>query len=196
MGNRQVEKSNTTRKELSDAMVHLFLEKGYDNTTIKDIAERAGYSVGSFYRHWKSKSQAFMEYWDGYVADFIKGSVENAPGGSIQQMIAFLIERSDKFSRNEITIKLYMTSTMLSVQYDYHDLTSWSERFSRMLYDYIKEVSSCKDEQRLLSTACILNTILNTHAMRYANNILEGYCMDNETMAICLKAIIRSLDEG
>lgn len=195
MGFRQQEKSNMTRKELEDAMVQLFLEKGYDDTSIRDIADKAGYSVGSFYRHWKSKQQAFLEFWDEYVAEYIRGSIENAPAdASMDEMIQYLIKRSEEYGKNEITMKLFLTSDMLSAQADFQDLNSWSERFTQMLYDFIKRATSCSDERRLVSTAFVLNSILNSHAIQFTNSVPSRYKIDNDTLTSCIKAILRDLD--
>lgn len=58
MGNRQQEKSLMTKAELKEAAKRLFLEKGYEETSIQDIAGLAGYSVGSVYRQWKGKKNS------------------------------------------------------------------------------------------------------------------------------------------
>lgn len=194
MGARQQEKSNLTRSELFDAMVPLFLKKGYDQTTIKDIADNAGYSVGSFYRHWKSKGQAFAEFWDNYVASYIRGSVENAPDGSAKAMIDHLIQRSEQFADNEITLKLYNTYTALITQFEFEGIAEWSERFTMMLYDFVKSNTSCTDERKLMSATLIVNTIMNTHAMQHATSMLVGYDIDKDTLATSIAAILRSLD--
>ena len=60
MGSRQQEKSLMTKAELKEAARQLFLENGYEETSIQDIAGRAGYSVGSVYRQWKGKKELFM----------------------------------------------------------------------------------------------------------------------------------------
>jgi TetR/AcrR family transcriptional regulator, mexJK operon transcriptional repressor len=38
----------------------LFVEKGYDNTTAKDIAQHAGVATGTFYRYFSDKRQLLM----------------------------------------------------------------------------------------------------------------------------------------
>ncbi|MEF9840884.1 MAG: helix-turn-helix domain-containing protein, partial [Lachnospiraceae bacterium] len=63
MGIKQQEKTVQTKQEMKKAAKELFLQKGYDATSIQDIADKAAYSVGSYYRQWKSKQQIFMEIW-------------------------------------------------------------------------------------------------------------------------------------
>lgn len=46
-----------TRRLLSEALVSLILEKGYDAITVKDITERADVAYATFYRHYGRKDE-------------------------------------------------------------------------------------------------------------------------------------------
>ena len=52
----QTRKQEFIRGEIWDAAMDLFAEKGFDETTIDDIAEAAGVSRRSFFRYFSSKS--------------------------------------------------------------------------------------------------------------------------------------------
>ena len=55
---RQREKKNIRSRILEEARL-LFFEKGYDNASIRSIAERIEYSVGTIYLHFKDKDSIF-----------------------------------------------------------------------------------------------------------------------------------------
>ncbi len=55
---RQREKENIRSRILEEAKL-LFFEKGYDNASIRNIAERIEYSVGTIYLHFKDKDSIF-----------------------------------------------------------------------------------------------------------------------------------------
>ena len=42
----------------------LFEEKGFKDTNVADIMQKAGYATGSFYRHYPSKDHLFMEIYN------------------------------------------------------------------------------------------------------------------------------------
>ncbi len=60
--------SEETRREILDTALALFRERGFDQTTIRDIADRAGLSLGAAYYYFHSKEAIVGAYYD-YVQD-------------------------------------------------------------------------------------------------------------------------------
>ena len=54
---KQDRRVRRTHQLLSDALIALALEKGYDNVTIKDITERADVAYVTFFRHYRDKDE-------------------------------------------------------------------------------------------------------------------------------------------
>lgn len=54
---RRVQK---TKKLLSDALVSLIVEKGYDDVSISDIIDRANVGRATFYAHYENKEQLLL----------------------------------------------------------------------------------------------------------------------------------------
>jgi AcrR family transcriptional regulator len=57
-------RSFAKRARLREAGLSLFGEKGYENTSIDEIAHRAELAVGSFYQHFRSKRQLLLTLMD------------------------------------------------------------------------------------------------------------------------------------
>jgi AcrR family transcriptional regulator len=52
-----------TQRALLDAAREVFAERGFSDTSISDVVERAGSSVGSLYHHFGGKSELFLALW-------------------------------------------------------------------------------------------------------------------------------------
>ncbi len=50
-----------TKKRLQEAALQLFVEKGYDNTTVEEIAARAGLSHMTFFRYFPTKESVILD---------------------------------------------------------------------------------------------------------------------------------------
>jgi AcrR family transcriptional regulator len=61
MAIKQQEKSRQTMEELMASAIELFGTKGFASTSVAEITEHAGYAKGSFYRHWSSKDELFLQ---------------------------------------------------------------------------------------------------------------------------------------
>ena len=60
-------KAQETRQRIFDTAVKLFMEKGYEETTMRDIAAEAGCSLGLAYRYFESKEVVVV---DGRIAAY------------------------------------------------------------------------------------------------------------------------------
>jgi AcrR family transcriptional regulator len=58
---RSDEESGSTRERILDIGLDLFIEHGYDRTSIRDIAERLGTTKAALYYHFKSKADILLE---------------------------------------------------------------------------------------------------------------------------------------
>ncbi|PKL38193.1 MAG: hypothetical protein CVV44_13585 [Spirochaetae bacterium HGW-Spirochaetae-1] len=57
------------RSDILDSAIELFRSKGYDAININDIAEKAGISKGTFYKHFRDKENLFYECADKVFLD-------------------------------------------------------------------------------------------------------------------------------
>ncbi|WP_406638791.1 TetR/AcrR family transcriptional regulator [Amycolatopsis sp. WGS_07] len=61
-GDRRTRQRHERRDRLFQAAVELFVERGYDNTTMEDIAERADTARATVFNHFQRKT-AFLDEW-------------------------------------------------------------------------------------------------------------------------------------
>lgn len=61
------EKSERSRRAVLDAALHLFSHQGFQGTTMREIAQRAGVSTGNVYHHFPDKDALFHALLDEWV---------------------------------------------------------------------------------------------------------------------------------
>jgi AcrR family transcriptional regulator len=64
-------------ERLAVAALDLFAERGYENTTVIDIAQRAGLTKSTFFRHFADKREVL--FGDGSMNDLLAGAIAAAP---------------------------------------------------------------------------------------------------------------------
>jgi AcrR family transcriptional regulator len=74
-------RGRATRLRLLDAAEHLFTRKGYDGTSMGDVAGRAGVGVGTLYHHFSDKRSVLLELierWGDRIATQRRGDLDFA----------------------------------------------------------------------------------------------------------------------
>ena len=69
------------RRRLQEAALELYLDRGYDATTTAQIAERAGVTERTFFRHFADKREVFFDGEAG-LRDALVQAIAEAPEGS------------------------------------------------------------------------------------------------------------------
>jgi AcrR family transcriptional regulator len=64
-------------ERLALAALELFAERGYENTTVIDIAQRAGLTKSTFFRHFQDKREVL--FGDGTMNGLVAGAIAAAP---------------------------------------------------------------------------------------------------------------------
>ncbi len=88
---RRERKKERTRREIYDAAMRLFAEKGFDGVTIAEICEAADVGRGTFFLHFPTKAALLYEFNTRVAEAFRLELVE--PRGSARQELCALVER-------------------------------------------------------------------------------------------------------
>jgi AcrR family transcriptional regulator len=92
----QQERSRRKREALLEQALELFTERGYEQTTIEDIANAAGVAVGGFYQHFTSKRQILLVLMDRLLQDIslLTWEAKGTAPDDIRDGIAHLIRQA------------------------------------------------------------------------------------------------------
>ncbi|GAC1041502.1 TetR family transcriptional regulator [Rhizobium sp. No.120] len=84
---RRERKRRQTRERIEAAALKLFLERGFDATTIEDITEAADVSKRSFFDYFPSKEEVVAAWQDGFARELIDAVAVQPEDASIIDVI-------------------------------------------------------------------------------------------------------------
>ncbi len=92
----QQERSRRKREALLEKALALFAERGYEQTSIEEIARAAGVAVGGFYQHFTSKRQILLVLLDRLLQDvsLLTWEAKSVAPADIRDGIARLIRQA------------------------------------------------------------------------------------------------------
>lgn len=102
MAYRPGERTEQMRQKLLHSAATLFLEKGYSNTTVRQIAERAGTTTGTMARIFGAKENILAELVEYVLKEQFK---------SATQMLAGVTDDQILFYAAETTLQLYIVES-------------------------------------------------------------------------------------
>jgi AcrR family transcriptional regulator len=82
------------RARLKTAGLALFGEKGYENTSIEEIARRAKLAVGSFYQHFRSKRQLLLALMDELLEKLSRLNLQPQAATDVRAGLRALLSRA------------------------------------------------------------------------------------------------------
>ena len=78
-------KAQRTRERILDAALTLFAEKGFEATTMRDVAERASASLGLAYRYYASKEEFALALYSRLAEESREWAWDGLPEGTIAE---------------------------------------------------------------------------------------------------------------
>jgi AcrR family transcriptional regulator len=80
---RRERKRAATRQAIADAALRLFLERGYDRVSVRDVAEAADVSTSTLFMHFPGKEALVFDQDADKEAQLVAAVRDRAPGHSI-----------------------------------------------------------------------------------------------------------------
>src|SRR5687767_2248300 len=98
---RRADRTADTRERIERAALHHFVHQGVAETSIRDIAEKAGISLGAMYNHFESKEdlafQLFIHGWDDIGREMRRSGQGAAKfADKLESMIGSVFRRFDE----------------------------------------------------------------------------------------------------
>lgn len=180
-----------------DAARDLFNEIGYDGTTIRAIAERAGVSVGSVFTTFASKADILSEVMDARVealyaelervSRYLRGSVVDRVAGIFAVHYDFECRRVQLFLAH-IAASFSATLDPTTVPY------GRNTRFKQMIVDMLQEGIERGELREDLDLDLVLDILMGTYAWNYRLAAQKG--ADAALMAAVMERQVAVIFDG
>lgn len=112
MSKKRTERESTSekREKIRKAAYRSFRDKGYHHTTVDAICKRAGTSKGSFYWHYDSKQEVFLDILDTWSQEVAEEVLEQFEGAVLENnnlpAIAMALQREARRGRSIVPLWL------------------------------------------------------------------------------------------
>ncbi|MET8851594.1 TetR family transcriptional regulator [Amycolatopsis sp. NPDC004625] len=110
---RRERKKAQTRQALADAALALFLERGYDQVGVKEIADAADVSVTTLFKHFPSKEALVFDQDDDIEAALVQAVHGRPPAHTIVDALREYMLRDIAFGPDEPFLRLIESTPTL-----------------------------------------------------------------------------------
>jgi AcrR family transcriptional regulator len=172
-GTLRERKNAAAKRAFFEAAAALFREKGYDATSVDEIAERAGYSRATFFNHFGAK-ESVLSYYFQFFASRVEEVLDQldpqaSPLDRIHRMLAAMVGEAERQREDLKLVYMYRGKDP-----NYLDDVEQSRRgvLSRMT-GLVGEAQRCGELRRDLSAKELAYHILSVHTGFMAAVILN-----------------------
>ncbi len=111
---RREEKKDITQKQILAAAANLFAERGYDHTSIDDIAAKANIAKGTLYYHFDSKESVVVALREDSFSEALENALRSLNKGEkpITILENILLERAAWTEKNPELTKVFFEQRM------------------------------------------------------------------------------------
>jgi Transcriptional regulator len=102
--NREEKKRETVTRIIS-AAICLFTEKGYEATTVAEIAEKAGIAKGTFFNYFKAKEELLIKFQKALFFNELR-ILNDKPGPYTPSILTLMKEIGDSMEENRTEMRL------------------------------------------------------------------------------------------
>jgi AcrR family transcriptional regulator len=156
------------RQQLIDAAFKLFTKRGFDETTVADVAAAVEMSPRTFFRYFESKEDVVLEWFDR-CGDALVAGLEGRPAGeepftSLRHVMIKLVSGLESEREHLLACERLNQSTA-TVRARKHEKTlAWADRLAAVIVQREKTRSLPKARALLLASVAmaILQTVQET----------------------------------
>lgn len=130
----KTDRGRASRQRLEHAALTVFVERGIDGATTKEIAQRAGMAEGNLYRHYPSKEDLAFAVFSSHLSLVVAAlDAERVAGGDTRAILGRLLHRFRELFEGDPDVYAFIVIA-------HHSLTARTPREVRTPTDVVADV--------------------------------------------------------
>lgn len=167
---------DSTKKLILESAYQLFVEQGFQGSSMRDIAERAGIKAASIYNHFEGKEQIFEEVFKEKHPMFrILSILDTAKGETAEDLLTDAVDRLNKELKNEP--KLLNLFFVEFVEMDGKHIPAAIEANFPHDSTFMRQIFSLKSELRDIREPVLVRSLIGTV---FANIMFNWFIGDSK----------------
>jgi len=186
----RAKKKRTTRKAILDAAVKLFSSKGFEHTSIEELAREAGVGKGTIYGYFATKQEIFLAFCEeeiDYVFERLDREVDpKAP--LLEQIVALSMLQFDFVSANREFGRIFCQE----MAFPREETADKSRHIDARYLERVLAIIRRAQQRGELKPECdLLLALANFHAyyLFVLSGWYSGYFRDRSQVAAMLRAL-------
>lgn len=134
------EKKKNNKRAILESAISLFNENGYDNTSIEQIARKAGVGKGTVYSYFDNKKSIIKGFCE-YELETIHNQLiaqTNQDATVLEQMLIIYMTEFHHVTRNPEFGRLYMREVLFPAEADVQKTTELDEKYFDVLFPILQ----------------------------------------------------------
>lgn len=130
-----------TRQHIQAVAKRLMMERGFERTTMRDLAKAAGISVGTIALHFKDKKSLLLATFYEEVSEVARGAIESVPDGlPLRDTIEHILRREYRFYADDTGYLRNVVKETLFVRGE------WMESFDALRHEMVLRLVALIEE--------------------------------------------------
>ena len=164
---RQSNKETLKLSQIDEAAIALFSEKGFANTSTKEIANKANVAEGTIFRHYKTKDNLllnillkFMKFLVPMVKKDVTSKLDNQKFENVEDFLRFfLMDRIDFVKKNHDIFRIFVKELIYNDALRQNLLGGHLNEIGEVFYSYY-DTFKAKGQLKNIENSELLNRML------------------------------------
>jgi len=190
--NRTTRRSRETKDKLLNAAEHIFLEKGYDNATTREISARADLGAGTFYVHFRDKREIFDALVRRSNREMHRKWLEaRSPDMSVEEQVVAALRVSFEYFRNNAALSrlIYIEGPPVDAEYTMRLHSGVGAELHEILEDGIESGRISEIEPAVLATVIMGISVVMGRWLLSPQPPDNAKEMEEEIIRFCLRGM-------